>query len=103
MMAHEAIALNTSPYEDIHIELLMQNPVFKQLPDDVQNLANELLSIAQHRAVGIDARLAWPPHLLAVAARLQSGEKGNVRFLTPFAFLTHLEDFLIKEVKKSKQ
>lgn len=102
-MAYEAIAQNTSPYEDIHVELLMQNPVFKQLPDDVQRLTEKIHAFASTRAMGVDSKTPWPPDILPFAAALQAGERGNIRFQTPFAFLIHLEDYLAQEVKKSKQ
>jgi hypothetical protein len=103
MMALEAIAQNTSPYEDTHIELMMDTPEFKNLTEDTRVLTEKICELAKHRSTGIESKLPWPPDLLPYAARLPAGESGNIRFLTPFAFLIHLEEYIVTERRKPKQ
>jgi hypothetical protein len=103
MMGHEAIANNTSPYEDVHIEQLMDTPEFKSLTEDVRVLTEKIYELAKYRSTGIESKLPWPPELLPYAARLRAGETGNIRFQTPFAFLIHLEEYIVAERRKPKQ
>ncbi len=103
MKGHEAIAENTSPYEDIHIEQLMDTPEFRALPDDVRRLTEKLHVLASTRATGIESKIPWPPDMLPYAARLPAGEQGNIRFQTPFAFLIHLEEYIVAERRRPKQ
>ncbi len=103
MMAFEAIAKNTSPYDDGDIQILMDYPEFKKLPHEVQSLAQKVFILAQSRATGIESKLPWPPEMLTDAALLHAGDRGNVRFITPFSFLIHLEEDIVKARRTPKQ
>lgn len=96
------VGANKSPYEDIHIMMMMESDEFKALPEEIQTLTRQINVLAEESSVGITQSMQWPSVMLPQVARLKAGEKENIRFINPFSFLCKLEEFIIDARRKKR-
>ncbi len=101
-MQSAEVPKHQDPYESIHVNILMEMKGFKELPEEIQTLTRQVLSLAEEQPFGITQKMPWPPLLLPQVARLRAGEKENIRFLTPFSFLYRLEEFLQQQRRQQQ-